>query len=163
MYSVYPFPLCKYFAMAGFKLPTSHWIRSWEEIGTATWSSWACTSWLQPSTGFRGGKGLIQSQTWLIPEPTFLGNQLGNAYPCRLWEEHHHCLMGWSKPVLMFWRCYLTCDTNFEFEGKTYLVCLHNTLALPFPKKSHTFLKLFLAPLHLLTILVITGSQFHIL
>lgn len=91
------------------------------------------------------------------------GPQLGNSYPSRQQEECHDLLMDGSVPVLMFWRCHLTCDTNSEFEGKTYLGCLHNALALPAPQKSHTFLKLFPAPLHLLAILVITGSQFHIL
>lgn len=159
MYSVCPFPWCKHSAMACFKLLTNHWMQSWEETGADTWSSWVCTSWLQPGTRFRGGKGLTQSQRWLSPGHTFFGNQLGNVYPYWPWGQQHYCLMGWSIPALIFWR--LTCDTNFEFVGKTYLVCLHNTLALPFPQKSHTFLKLFPAPLHLLAIFVITGSQFH--
>lgn len=71
------------------------------------------------------------------------GPQLGNSYPYRQREDCHDFLMDGSIPVRMFWRCYLTCDTNSEFEGKTYLRCLHNTSALPAPQKSHTFLKLF--------------------
>lgn len=59
--------------------------------------------------------------------------------------------MDWSIPVVMFWRCYLTCDTNCESGEKTYLVCLNSTLAPASLQMGHTFLKLFSAPLHLLT------------
>lgn len=38
---------------------------------------------------------------------------------------------------LMFWRCYLTCDTNFEFGEKIYLVFLNNTLSLLPANKSY--------------------------
>ena len=41
-------------------------------------------------------------------------------------------------------------DTDFEFGEKTCLVCLNNTLAPSSLWMGHPFLKLFLAPLHLL-------------
>ena len=59
-------------------------------------------------------------------------------------------LMDWSIPVLTFWSCYLICDANSESGEKTYLVCLKNTLAPSSLRMGHSFLKLFLAPLHLL-------------
>ena len=59
-------------------------------------------------------------------------------------------LMDWSIPVLIFWSCSFPCDTNFEFGEKTCLVCLNNTLAPSSLWMGHLFLKLFLAPLHLL-------------
>lgn len=56
------------------------------------------------------------------------GPQLGeNSHPYRQREEKYHCL----------WRCYLTCDTNFEFGEKIYLVFLNNTLSLLPANKSY--------------------------
>lgn len=133
-----------------------------------SWAYFLSSLWQNKKNNWSSGSLYLKQQKYMYiykawQKKVVGGPQLGNSYPYRQQEECHDCLMDGSAPVLMFWRCYLTCDTNSEFEGKTYLGCLHNTLALPAPKKSHTFLKLFPAPLHLLPMLVITGSQFHIL
>lgn len=91
-YGVCAFLWYKHSTIILFKLSISHWMQSWEEKNN-TWSLQACTSWLQFSTGFRGGKVLVQGYTdgCLLSPPSFHYRQSSN-WSENLYLQKQKCL-----------------------------------------------------------------------